>query len=143
VPAGVRQHGSFLLALSSCHVSAVLAEADNTAVHGSADIIGACAEMQGTSSGVSPTPGFINPAALEQSSGNVGFTNKQFGMMQYAASSFCAAMMVITARVASPVIPTWEIIFARSVVLAAYSLWRLTTSDHGFLGKQCELLLLF
>lgn len=65
------------------------------------------------------------------------FSQEQVGMLMYAGSAFCGAMMTITARLAhTSGVSTWEVIFVRSVIMGGWSLWQLIAGRHSVIGTR-------
>ena len=65
-------------------------------------------------------------------------SEQQLGCLYYAASAFCASMMTISARLAGDRgMPTWQLVFVRSVLLTIYALWRIVRTRVSPSGNKC------
>ena len=68
----------------------------------------------------------------------LGVSDQRLGLLYYAGASFCSSLMSISVRLASKAnVPTWEIIFARSVVLAVAAAVLLHRAGLSPLGQRC------
>jgi cytosine/uracil/thiamine/allantoin permease len=64
------------------------------------------------------------------------WSQEAWGMLSYAASAFCSAMMVMTVKLGvNSGMSTWELLMARSLFLLSVSLWEITVRKSGHSGN--------
>lgn len=63
-----------------------------------------------------------------------------WGLLSYAASAFCSAMMIVTVKLGiKEGLSAWELLLARSLFLAAVCVVQLRRSNDSMLGQRCGL----
>lgn len=59
-------------------------------------------------------------------------------MLSYAASAFCMSMMIVSAKFAlREGLSTWQLMMARSLLLASICIVQLKRSNGNMLGSRC------